>query len=313
MTSQDRRQFLKTSATIAGLGGASAVVPGCAITSEHVHGRGAGFLTADTFVGSLIDQERAVAERQMPRLAALEMGGLPADRQVKNSLNTLLWTGSFRDLDEGDRQRDDVQTCLTARTGGMARTVLTTAAYLDELPADRLARVAGELHSDPSRIAEIHDTLVLNAQEQGVRTRRLRHFTQLYDHVAWRLTHQDPAVVIGESLDKVERISRHHGVDWRRERLSWHDQQFVDGGLVRVDGSGDPEEHAPVPLSKKEKTGLALMGIGAGLAIPSVVVAAGFGMWVPFAFIATAGAVLLVIGIVMVAKEAALAPQKDDA
>lgn len=205
----ERRRFLELGA----LAGAGATSQACApmrastapaATSDRTLRQRLRWL--DRLLGSVELVRPRILRDHVPReLSSHEQADV---RLTQSTLRSLLLTGSIADLPEEQRCCSEVVTRLDRAAPEVDYAIFGMMTRLSRMPAEEHAGVQQALREDPSIVDEIGDFLDQDSRDLGVPLRRRLHMRTLIRHVGWRLQRQSLSTVLGEHLDKVERLTQ---------------------------------------------------------------------------------------------------------
>lgn len=212
----------------------------------------------------------------------------PIERLAQVSLQSLFMTGMLGDLPIHQQLDERMQSRVERMVPVFDEAVDGMSAYLGSRSTADLQTAATNLRQ-PGAIQRIVDTIEREAGRTGVSAPRRRQLRDMLENVAWRLTNQPPSLVINEHLEKVDRAaqtdieseSRQRAIAARiGEQVFWED---------------DKERRAP--RNPRFSRGVKLLGIGfVTFAVSAGLVAAGA---FPAVFGATVGAVMMLVGLIM--------------
>ncbi len=288
-----RRGFIKGAASLAGLAGLGGV-SGCATVGgagalRTPTGKGSG----EALLGALLERERIVAGASMPALAGTSIGGVRADRVVKNGLQAMLWSHSLGDVEDREQLPCELQRPLEERASGMSRSVFTATRYLESLSTEELSRAQDVLRATPEMGHWVHDEIVQQGLDQSMDVGSMRHFTQVHDHVVWRLTHQQPKLFVEPLIQKVDRLATARDVDRRSHVLRADAENAGSGGLAAYATEAPSSEDAGCGLAPELEIGLILLGIGTVSTAGFTLALVSGGGW-PMAFGITFGVIVFI-------------------
>lgn len=272
-----------------------------------------------------MDAYLARVDRGMERIAAWSptaafpgYGGdrSSADALGRRSLRTMYMTAMFADLPESAQRHPGMQERIWTCMPEMDEATAGVEAFLARQSAEELRRLQQALRSPRNPAMEIFEAIDTQAAGCGVSSRRRLQTRMLITEANFRLRNQPPSLFIGESLDKVRRMTdtdvsrrvREDGLVARAgERLFWQAQEASeprsdslivtpsDRSIVTPDAAVSGVEESESLRRKRLHRGARLMGIGVLLGgVSAIAIAAE--AW-PFVFVATVGAVLLIIGL----------------
>jgi hypothetical protein len=234
----------------------------------------------------------------------------------RDGMRTLFLTQSFRDLPEADRFRPEVQERMHRNIDVIDNSVQGMTDMLERLPPGERENVRATIRKHPGLAMRISEVLDGYATRSGVsRDLRLK-FRSAMTQTSFRLSRHDPSVVIDEYVAKVKRASEAGPEEIRASRMAdqaagpafWRFQEaaaFAEkAGVETV--SGD----TPYPGKKALHAGAKMLGIGVATFGISMLFVSG-DVFVPFVFTATAGAILIAIGILTLIVGAIMAISAD--
>jgi len=224
------------------------------------------------------------------------------DELGRKSLRTLYMTGMFSDLPVEGQLHPGMQDRILKTMPEMDEATSGMSQFLATQFHEDLARVQLALRSPANPGIQIVEAIDENAALCGVSKPRRMQTRVLMTDAAWRLRNQPPSLAITEILDKVERVtaddvSREMKEDWLAaqvgERLFW--QQQAGAGAARQSAGSGGDDDDSLKNSRLSR-GAYLMGIG--ILVGGIAVAVAAAGVFELVFVATAGALLLLIGIV---------------
>ncbi len=288
----ERREFIIRSASAVGGALGLGLLDGCA-TAGGIRFDEAG----PDIDGYLSGLDRQVSQIQDSKVDAhlikhLKKRGLP-ESYFQDNLSSLLVVGAFRDLPPSLQAEPRMQERIQQETPKIGRQVLQMASYLDELSAEERASIQEFVDSDPEIMDLMHQGMVGNAASNGLESQRVKQFSRMLTDVHWRLSHQDPSLIIDETVDRTDRLCCGVGVqkdDWRTLLQDARDDLPPDAASSQL-------EAAPTVAL----IGGMVMGIGVGMAA----VAYGAAYSPDTAFF-TVGGILAMVGLSLLIIAAAL-------
>jgi len=229
-----------------------------------------------------------------------------ADELGRKALKTLYVTAMFADLPESARRHPGVQERVLKALPEMDEATSSVADYLGSRTPEQLERAQRALRDSRNPAMEMLESLDEQAARAGVSTSRRIQTRRIMTEAAWRLRNQPPALVIRETLDKVDKVSASDvSLEARRdlvaaragEKLFWNQQQRQAGvgpGGSAGDSTGTAERHARGTLAGR---GAKTMGIG--ILVGGVAAAGTAAGAFPLVFVVTVGALMFLIGLIM--------------
>ncbi len=259
------------------------------------------------------------------------------DDLTRKSLRALMVSGMVLDLNERDRSHPAVAARVAAIADELDETVIGMADWMEHSTPAQRQDVRTKLRAEPDIVDRLARALDAKAELIGVPHSRRRHMGQLFTHAGSRLARQDPSVAIDEYVGRVRRMQRLPGaasrgaqqVDPGGTSPASSGSSAPAGGTtalptVSVSGSGsansgsagtptpayyyagDPPAYGVAP--RRRGAGLATaggitMGVSVGVGLLGLALAFAGGSssyaWVPGAFVVTAGAVGLIVGLIL--------------
>lgn len=300
----ERREFLRAGA-IGSSGFAMLGVSSCAMLPKLAGLPGAGRLLPD-MDAYLARMDGGLAEVARSSPSALRLGDRAdpaADELARASLRTLYTTAMFADLPQEGQLHPGMQQRLWDAMPDMDRATSGMSDLLASQSPGDLARVQRALQSSRNPAMDMAAELDGHAARWGISDRRRLQTRLMVADANWRLRNQPPGLVVGETLGKVQRVlasdvSREAREDWFAgrvgEELFWAQQAPAAGGA-----QAKPPGTGPTKSTRKKRItrGAILMGLGAaalGLGI-AMDPNAESGLIV----VATVGAVLIVVGFII--------------
>lgn len=288
----ERRDFIKVTATSAVAASATSVCIPALSAGQPAH-------TAGSSTSPIPDMTEYTArfDAGMARIGEWSLTSeypdfTAGDREATDSLarvalQALYVTGMLSDLPV-EAQADPVfQSRIQAAVPTMDEAADRMTAFLQSRTEAELAHVHEVLRNTDagSRIARALDH---EAGLCSVSDSRRVHFSRMLDEVQWRMSHQPPALLVDEYLDKTSRLLASN-VD-AEARKQWLNAR-VGPLLLATADSGKKSLRA-----KRTSRGLILMGIGVVVFGAGALIASGGNL--SGAFAGTVGATLLLIGLI---------------
>lgn len=327
MMSIGRREFLEWGAvaTLAGsgcVGVKELLLPGEPISVEQM----------DAYLAQL-DRSMAAISTSQSRLSGIVPAGsvaadavavAHAENHIRKTMRSLLMVGSFRDLPERARMHPGMQARMWATLPEMDEAVAANHAYLSGLlPAER-AELNLALRAHPDLTRRLAVSMDDEALRLGVPLDRRQQMRNILGEVDARLRHQSVDAVVGEYLDKAQRLeTRGTSVEMQQRRLIaqlgeegyWQYRSRLErhanswSGGIAVGGAG-------AQPGSNGGSGV-LIGAGATLGVAAVLTAVGIAVtlaenavgW----FFLTFGAIGLLTGLILLIAGAVLAARDDPA
>lgn len=232
-----------------------------------------------------------------------------ADELGRNALRSLYMTAMFADLPRADQLHPGMQERIWKAMPGMDAAMSGMSRYLGSRSDAELVRVQGALRSPKGPGMRIAGAIDDQAELCGVSLSRRIQTQRLMADASWRLSNQPPSLIVNETLGRVTKagevdFGREATQDWLAgqvgERVFWARQQG-EGGSGEEWRDLQPDSRGSRYSGRSRRTkwlsrGAKLMGIGVlvgGLAVAGTAA----GAW-PLVFVVTAGAVLIVVGLV---------------
>ncbi len=319
----DRRKAIKLGLGVT-VGTTLGTTTGCAPGARGVGGVGGAREVAqghtpenmDDYLANLDSQLRRVREgRFVEGFTAQATGkeitlGLrdaiaPQETLFQNILHTLVLTQSFRDISEAGQYHPGMQKRMADNIDSMNATVFQVNDMLANLTPQQREATRETLRKHPGLAMRLGESLDEQAALAGVTTARRIQLRSIMTQTSFRLTHNDPGVVIDEYVNKVRRatepgkaeISASQNTAYLGSEAFWRyrDQlASAQGGTGPSSENRDKEFHGPG--SGTVRTGVTMMGIGAvTFGLSAIFVSNGV---FPFVFGMTVGAVLFAIGLI---------------
>lgn len=250
---------------------------------------------------ALLDHPEALPTifRAHPHLRA---HGSETAAHARGALKSLFMLSFFRDLPEETRFNASVQQRMWRAVPEMESALAGMAKLLGDMTPAQMAGATARLKADPGlpmRVCEVLDDTSRGAVSRG----RRAHLRTMAAEISFRLQHQPPSLVVSELVEKYEKSLR--GAPPRDARIGetiraarheplWRPAPPPMRGDARLNGE---DEMSPVVL-----TGLVVLGIGIVVFVGSGILALVLGSnGLPFLFGMTAGALLFVIGLIILA------------
>lgn len=293
----DRRDFLRL-----GLGGAA--LAGCGVAGPN-SGPAAVPLVPwpppdmDAFFGRLDSNMATIRDGNPmrdafdrtllgePALAAPQLRS--AEDLTRKSLRSLLLAGSVGDLPVDARTHPGMVDRLTRGLDEMDEATLGLTAHLEQLDPARRKAIQGRLRADPKLGMSIVEAFDTEASAIGVSLQRRTHLRSIATQVTWRLNAQPLSTFVDESSAKVRSIAE------RQYERVLTDIRAIEPSKVPLEGkSGD----------KTIRVGGILLGVGAVVGLLGLAVASGGAF--AGVFVVTAGALLILGGLIVLIVGAAM-------
>jgi len=236
--------------------------------------------------------------------------GAALDELARKSLRTLYMTGMLGDLPPKAQIHPGMQERVWAVMPEMDEAVAGMERYLATRSEEEMARVQLALRSPSNHGMTIAQAIDEHAALCGVSQSRRMQTRVLLTDAVWRLRNQPPALTVQDTLRRVQRAG---AVDPSRtamedlvaarvgEKLFWQQQDTDSGG----GGSSDQTQSL---RRKRIAKGGRVMGIG--LVVGGLAVALTAAGAVPFIFVATVGAIMFLVGLIMLFVGLATPPDK---
>jgi len=125
---------------------------------------------------------------------------------------------TFRELPPEAQTRPDVQQRMWGLLPALDNTMLDMADYLGSLGSAEKRELQERLRRKPSLAMDAIGVLDEHASGVGVSGRRRAQMRAIAAHASWRMTRQSVDALLGETLDKVERVKERHGRDEQVQR-----------------------------------------------------------------------------------------------
>lgn len=289
----ERRDFLEKSSLLGGAGVISLASDALSPAVERM--RALGRITPITPPD--MDSYLALIDRGMEHLATFDLDqrlsveptGLERERELaRKSLRTLYLTGMIRDLSTECQLHPGVQARLWAAVPEINDAVLSMTEFLSGLTETEKADLQAALRDDSNPAMQFSEALTDGGADWGLTMQRRLQTRGLVAHVAWRLRHQPPDLVIGEYLEKVEKVKASSGHDAALQRklgarlaeeIFWAGQEALP----------EEEEGRGTPWGLKVM-GIGLLTFGAGAALVGAGADAGL-------IIGTLGVLAFIVGL----------------
>lgn len=281
----DRRQFIGTGAVSAAtvLAG-TACAPGMRLTSRRPNE-----MPPD------MDAYLARIDAGMARLGRWSAADVvssrvadqdPANTLARSGLQSLFLTGMVGDLPLEAQTHPGVQERIARAMPTMDATADGMTAFLRGRTAEDLTMVQKALrdYGTGHRILRALDD---EAGALGMSAWRREQTRAIYSNIEWRLRTQPPALVVGETVEKVERlVASDVPAAAGKQALA---ARLAEGSFWAV---GAPQSKRQARITR----GAVVMGIGV---VTFAVGAAAASANIDMVFIATAGAILVLVGFVI--------------
>lgn len=206
-----------------------------------------------------------------------------ADALFRTSLQSLYLTGMFGDLPLKAQLHPGMQDRIWAAMPIMDEAAERTTDFLSSRTTKDLAAVQAALR-DRTLGSSLITSLDSHAASIGLSPERRAQTQVMLGQVEWRLRSQPPGLIVSEYLDKVEKLSDTDIAAEARQRLL-------------ISQVGDEVFWQGVVQSKRDariRRGTKWMGIGIVVfGVSALAVSAGA---FPMVFVATAGAVMFIVG-----------------
>ena len=228
------------------------------------------------------------------------------DELGRKALKTLYVTAMFADLPESAQRHPGVQERVLKALPEMDETTSSVADYLGSRTPEQLERAQRALRDSQNPAMQMLESLDEQAALAGVSTGRRLQTRRIMSEAVWRLRNQPPALVIRETLGKVDKVSASDvSLEARRdlvasragEKLFWDQQQRQTGV-----GPGGPAADSTSTAERHDRGNLAGRGaktMGIGILVGGVAAAGAAAGAFPLVFVVTAGALMFLIGLIM--------------
>lgn len=284
----DRRLFLKsaTAGVVAGSAGCGAALDGLPAPRAAVD--------LDSLLARL---EEGMDEASRGHLMASLSPELAASRSpaarahlarsedlARKSIRSLMFSSAVRSMSPEQRSDPRVAVLAERMAPEMDETVEELTRALSEASAGQRQQVQQKLRERPDLPMVLAGKLDHRAAEVGVPRQARASLRAAAMDVSFRMRRQDPSGLIDEYLGKVERVRAVHGAQVEAERRLA--ARATSEAVWRSSGSG------------VVKTGLIMMGVGAGVFLASLSLGAATGQF-GFVFGATLGVLVVLIGLIV--------------
>jgi hypothetical protein len=184
---------------------------------------------------------------------------------------------------------------LTRGLDEMDEATLGLTAHLEGLDPARRKAIQGRLRADPKLGMSIVEAFDTEASAIGVSLQRRTHLRSIATQVTWRLNAQPLSTFVDESSAKVRSVAER-----QYERVLTDIRAIEPGKGPPVGGRGDGAV----------RVGAILLGVGLGVGLVGLAVAAGgsasIGTAIGGLFVVTAGALLILGGLIVLIVGAAM-------
>ncbi|HLL20697.1 MAG TPA: hypothetical protein VK427_01125 [Kofleriaceae bacterium] len=258
-----RRDLIKLGAAAAGTG----MLPACGVPKQVADMRGEGGsaewnamldeqlgnLARPGLLQSLVGNraKRALTPADRERMAA-------KDEMFRRLLGTVLVTQSFRELPEGTRSEQAVQTRMWSHYDQIGSSIFEIGDMLAALSPHDQSRLKTVLDSNPAIAMDIGEAIDTQAARAGISRARRKQLKQMMSQTTFRLESNHGTAMIDEYVTKVERLK---ATDERHaqalelaaqlnERAFWKAQQrFAQDppGAASAPATGGASTSAPPP------------------------------------------------------------------
>ena len=208
------------------------------------------------------------------------------DALARKSLQAVFLTGMLGDLPIPSQLHPGMQDRMWDATPLFDEAADGMTAYIGSRTQEDLARVQSALRT-PGTAQRVIDSLAAEADRTGVSAPRRAQLREMLQHVTWRLAHQPPSLLVGEYLEKVEKVADTDVEAEARQR------QLAAQVGEEVFWKGDERTKRQRRISRGMKT----MGIGLLVTAAGTGVAAAGAM--PGVFVMTVGVVMMLVGLVI--------------
>ncbi len=209
----ERREFVSHLAGLVSLGLGSSTLSGCATLGGTRRDRG---LDPAAIVADWDHQVARLRSHGVPaalrnRLRSL---GLPPTL-FEDGFGSLLVAASFRDLPRDVQQHPLIQRRLQEELPALSSAVLWVTGYLEELDEGLLRRVGRVLRDDDGPVDQLRREIEWAGARQDLDPERVDQTLAVVDHVRWRLSRQDPVVLVDDTVRRVDKAVARVGGDRR--------------------------------------------------------------------------------------------------
>jgi len=227
----DRRSFLG----FAGAGAALAV-PGAALAAQpRSH--------APDLAHMFGLEREMLAARVGPDVPTAS--GWDAHKLFNQSAATMLWSAKVQRSSSAERESEALSTAVKQRLGGFMSTLAAVGLEFDSLDDAALAEMERTILEDPEILDEARlkfTVRALNSEVSGEDVGRIDH---LFKKTMWRIKRQGLAAIRDDVVEKLDRVAKRDGVDWRLLARDGAQAPFVQPLMVAgVEGVDldNPEE-----------------------------------------------------------------------
>lgn len=170
--------------------------------------------------------------------------GWPAEKLLRQSIATCLWTGHHRSLTRDERQSEAFIETFDRRADGMANTLYAAALELDSLDEAACTDLDATLSLEPELLEQARASLLSHADAQDLPPKVQKRFDRAFDEFAWRMKKQGIKAIADDLVGKLDRVAKREDTDWRTLAREAADQDFVLGREEEAPAA--PQPHAAV-------------------------------------------------------------------
>ncbi len=255
--------------------------------------------------------------------------------QMAQAARSLYLVGTFHDLPLEAQLHPEVQRRMAAAAPAIADSAMAMVDYLRGQTPKELEQLKGALRTSPDLVHQLCSLFDQTAQHTEVDNSKRKRLRGVANQLSWRLEKQSPSSVIGEYLDKAERLfarasrrdetapalatvladSGMHPEQVERILARWRDQGPLEGSgddappefappppFFPVDAGAPPSKPAPAPAPQGDSTAKTAAKVGAVGAVG--VGTAGGGLAIFGIALAALGVIGGIVGVVLLASGA---------
>ncbi len=215
----DRRELLQS------LGGLIAIAAGGGVSEPAL----AGTPSVGVWLAEEDRRAAALGQLALPTQVReyLRTRGLRPDL-LSQAFSALAGVSSYRDLPSDFQQAPEVQARLRRDGQNLGQAVLDVTAYLESLDSDERAASARALQERPELANLFDEKVQAEGRSRGADPRRLEKLSRAVNRVTWRLSRQDPDLLIDDCVDTADRLADRAGLD--RTRATVHTKEWTPVG-----------------------------------------------------------------------------------
>ena len=236
----DRRELLQS------LGGLIAIAAGGVAAKPAL----AGSPSVSAWLAEEDRRAAALGRLALPTQvrAYLRTRGLRPDL-LSQAFRALAGVSSYRDLPDHVQREPEVQERLRRDGQDLGQAVLDVTAYLESLDPDERAASAQALQERPELADLFEEKVQAEGRAHGADPRRLQKLSRAMGRVTWRLSRQDPDLLIDDCVDTADRLADRAGLARQGTVVQAKDWSLLGSPLPPASSSLTSEERETVAIT----------------------------------------------------------------